>query len=992
MDRTSVKFNEQSVEKGEGPERSEEEVLKEERTSPLKFREIGLIVAYLNKQIEDALNEGDKEKAEALRAKRKTFLDRALTEEAQYELAKAPRFAVEGLSSQIKGALENEEVKKEIQNLIEAEEEENEEGIKKARDQLLEIAEKQNLPLLDDDEFRLIASRVIPPAFHDFFEKHCKFQYVPSADPSVEIENEKIVFTFGDSTLYDKVDNIKIKNQPIRVLKPLRVAEQIGNFLGRLLRPPEGWEKISQKQDVPEKWEDFVGLYCTNRQKAEEVAPEAVEYLNQLFVEASQGRICLREEYEKFATAKEFEPKEIPRVSFLGSLRKFARVAFFPLLSLWHIRNVIYKGVRKVYEEKLIWFDLAMAQRELEEAKLITTRQEHASVRLSRLQVYILTGDKWGARGLLLSLANTSDSHWKYYHLYLAAFDPVYRATKGEQISRESYDFLVRCTRQSAIAGHRYCSKVGEYNRKVLPDGRVVYTRSSQEEWDEAAITDAKELSVRQVLNAAGEAYSHWKAADGRIMEIDELMGVDEPPLAYREGWDGLSESEWPKRKEIFEYGDWADPTLGIPERYRNLAFREIRPTYKIDPDQFALVARLVALTLIRKEGGEVISRYVRDPLAGAEHARAIQKELVGFCLKRLEQYEDWKRRTGQTIEGYERFIKMVNALIQSELTGVAEEIIKNGNEMDRRVLEKYGTPEAIQEAKEARREEASKITAEEPNIRLHRAPEKTVTTYKKVKEAADYLRQDYEESLEKLDIPEELKKWLARKPERILDLLSHPTVTSLEIALEILKVEPDQIAERSNEIKQLAEEIERSADRVLKRYFRENQERLKELIQVCDWVSNNDLVPFLESVERASTSLEIESDQSKVQNLLKKFEDKIKTVKILHGPLMGTEQLQAVGLSDEEVNEIKEGLKQLGLLPKILMPDATDIEKQEARKRISFCADLEEDDPLRLYFILKAHEAALFMKSGAELSTKKESEKPSPTPFEEEGEDVDEN
>ena len=790
--------------------------------------------------------------------------------------ARVSSFEVSGFSTKIKEVAKKPEVKDLLKDIDAAEENRDMATAKTKRAELARHTEE--IPWLDDKDMAELAEQLVPACFHKFFEKHCQLVYDPSGETAMKAptqQGEKLVFSFGKKSLYQEVkfnDGTKAE-----VIKPIKLQFQLGRMLGTLLKTPPNWDevrktiKIQKDKEMPE-WEEFVALCLIDRKRANELSEECVKRFENMLMEfdrmAGEG-IDIKDELEKPGDRAFDDPNDLEEgVNKMGLLRRLL------------FNNRFQTRVREIYREKRIWYDMALSELELEESKLITTRQEHVSDRDKRLKVYLTTGDRSGARGLILADSSTSDSRWWRYHLYLSYFDQKYIHSNGEEITQESYDFLVRCTRTSHQA-KRSGSKPGEYKMVVEKDGTKKFKRMDRAEWNKAAYDEVGKLSSRNVLNTADEAFD-WMQCNGRFMELDETFGGN-APLAFRQRWlQDMESHQWDAKegeKWQFETGNMHSHAVGLPEWLTKNAFNKGREVQKLDPDMLACIARMTATLELSEEASDpkkgdpkksVIGKYIRNPFAGAEHARGIQKELVAFYQQRVLEYKEYRAGGGPAIAGYELFIKMVNDYKRVELAGI-EQYAREGTETDREIIKKLGL---IAKLEEEEAYEVDQVIKDEPNIKLARDAGDTAKKYTEVKrikkqtEKGFFGEKDFIGELDKhgSKIPEELKKWLKKDPSRLLDLLTYPEITSKEVAREILTEEDTNIIDSSGRFISLADRIERDSVPVLTRYFSENRSKILAMIKTAEWIDKNDLKPFLDTLsdsDRLRTELALQKTET---------------------------------------------------------------------------------------------------------------------------------
>jgi hypothetical protein len=227
---------------------------------------------------------------------------------------------------------------------------------------------------------------------------------------------------------------------------------------------------------------------------------------------------------------------------------------------------------------------------------------------------------------------------------------------------------------------HRSGSKPGEYVSTV-ENGRKVYRRISRKDWLNAAAGEVNKHTTRTLMNTTEETFD-WMQHEGRFFELDETFGGKKPE--FFEG----DEEAWKREETAFETNYLEK--INLPD----WLIEKIRGIHKLDADQLAVCARIIAAHELSEEAEEegLIGKIVRAPLRGNEHARTIQKDMVGFYQERVRRYLDWRKtHPNQRIEEYEQFIRLVNEFKKHELKSYVKEIKEVGNKKDLEILRNLG-------------------------------------------------------------------------------------------------------------------------------------------------------------------------------------------------------------------------------------------------------------------------------------------------------------
>ncbi|MBI3261192.1 hypothetical protein HYZ64_02360, partial [Candidatus Berkelbacteria bacterium] len=544
-------------------------------------------------------------------------------------------------------------------------------------------------PILDDDEIRLMVKKVVPAHLREFFEKHCKIEYDPDLkeDQLQVADAGKIVFRFGPRL-------VKLEKQGDKLVPRVdKVMFQLGRMVGGLLTEPSAWSKyvahVRILQNKAPNWEDFVALWLTDPTYAEKIAPEGAKAVKKVIenLKTATSANELRKQLNPEPGVKKFDTKfEFAGENYIG---------------LWGRAITFAEKIRGFREEfsdrawaafreflpykRSDWYERTLVEFEDKEVSKILARDEHVTDRHKRLKTFFENHDEFGARTLIKSMAHTGDSRWWIYHMYLMQFDPLYRKTKGEEISRENYSFIVQNLRISHV-GRRHGTKPGEYAPEPakFPGAPMRIKRISRELWEERARDEIDKRSARDLLAVAQEAYE-WmecEGADGntRNFEIDEVFGdPDNKPLNLGV-WEG-GRDQWQEETNNFlrllneDFIERLNRNTNQP-RFKNGKDKS-QGWFKLDPDQVLMLARLVALNELFRDPkkefrGVNYEGAIRDPF-NSEHFKLAQKRAVTHYSQRAKEYRARLEQGGEHIAAYDRFLEYIDYYKEKELGGVIE-------------------------------------------------------------------------------------------------------------------------------------------------------------------------------------------------------------------------------------------------------------------------------------------------------------------------------
>ncbi|MBI3495526.1 hypothetical protein HY065_02775, partial [Candidatus Berkelbacteria bacterium] len=567
------------------------------------------------------------------------------------------------------------------------------------------------------------------------------------------------------------------------------------------------------------------------------------------------------------------------------------------------------------------------------------------TIRDQRLAIYFAAGDKLSARTYILTVPQTGDQRGYREHYYLHTFDPMYRSSGGEQITKESYDFLMRLHRISNRE-KRHGTRPAEYVPITQPDGLVVYKRISRERFEGDVFDEIEKKTARELNQVAQELYESMVRIGGGHFEIDEKFGAQNAPF-------GMKQEDWEKKRWLYEHKDLRT-TFGThkTEQVYNFA-KGANGWYKLDTDQLMIMARWLAGIEMSKgigpHGRPIDSSKIgrgEDPFT--EHSRLALSEAFNHYAHKLAEYRQYRAEGHDPIPEYERFIHYIEKFKE-------------------KILAKGDTGGALTEQEK----EANTIAETEPVPVLSRAPEETLNKLNKVEGAiedkgtgdkmkpglATKLKREFD--LFAKDIPLAFRNFLRKDLTRLRDLLRHPDELD-DVVVKIYHLEqfldnPDISDERKAQFQAECRQYQQGCYEALvalRPFYLQNRARIDVLEALSNW--RNNFAPFRNKVatvnNKTDVSNELTQTKQKIDQLFKKpYFDEGKKRFVF-------ETYQPMGVIERQVQSLQ------------FLPEESELKETEIYRQLDKRLDepgrnrelKEEDKPRWYYFQLKAYEMAL--------------------------------
>lgn len=374
---------------------------------------------------------------------------------------------------------------------------------------------------------------------------------------------------------------------------------------------------------IEDRWLAFVAIYLADRELAENLSPEGAKELDERFRRATRvAKDKGKPDSKDIEAPKAKSPIDAPDDEYLSVAqaaenRRQNPGAWAgwedPELTNPNIGIVTYinpitgrrmplkiRGVIITYT-KTDWMLRAKADFDNKEVARIVQRDEGIVDRDRRLLGHLRAGERREAFQVLMADSKFADlQNWRL-HAYLAAFDPLYQRTSGEEITELSYNEVIQLRRESNRQ-KRHGTKPTEYEAMRDPEtGLVHYRRMDFGRYLNEVKKEIREKSARMVLNTAQEAF--------------EYMMIDEGAGRYAKPHDRLGE---------YVATGKLSAIIGNRLTQELLAGREgkkpVRDLYELDADQICVMARLIAMAETSRTG---------EPRGLGEHITASQIDAI---------------------------------------------------------------------------------------------------------------------------------------------------------------------------------------------------------------------------------------------------------------------------------------------------------------------------------------------------------------------------
>ena len=292
--------------------------------------------------------------------------------------------------------------------------------------------------------------------------------------------------------------------------------------------------KVIAGEAEDDKTIDFLALYAVDKEAAKRFSEEAFEKARGYFVSlekldrhefaetahATLNRYNNELWQQRFALNKDLQ-KEMARAEVPGDW--VANKLLTPVVGLFSFgkRQAYWRGFYKTD-----WYERAKAELDDKEMARILKRDVHVTIRDQELKQAIQFHDRDSARWLLLADANTSDYMTWRMNLYLYHFDDRFRQTSGKEITKDSFDLLMRLHRIS-YKNKMLGAKPGEYT--LSKDGNYGVLISFEEQVHNA-FEELNKFSARNVMGVADEMWEWMKhLKDGHYIHFEEMLGHGDP-------------------------------------------------------------------------------------------------------------------------------------------------------------------------------------------------------------------------------------------------------------------------------------------------------------------------------------------------------------------------------------------------------------------------------------------------------------------------------
>jgi len=532
--------------------------------------------------------------------------------------------------------------------------------------------EQEKNSVISQEDIRILVGRILAgrPRLKAFFEKYCILEFNPkkeanSPDPKggavitqteekgekkYKIEVDEASF-FSELSTIDKQTNKKIS---IKYLDPTKFAFIIGETISQLIPPSEKIVEALNKNKIKEKinhnsidnWTEFVSLCILDPDKAKEMNSEAfllVEGLLEDFdtrPKVINGKITIEDPRINYNFIYSEKPKSERKRSFMD--RIWDKIGY---------QIVIRRGTD--------WAERAKAEYDQKEMNRITAREEGIVQRDKRLEELIRFKDKNNCRRLILADSATGDiARWRLL-LYAWTFDPIFRATKGERISEETFDLFQRCRRISE-SKRRIGTKPMDYQQD--PETGE-YVRVNSKEYQKEVDEEWAKKTDRESQGTIQETFEHMKVRN-KFVGLDERLG-DNLSNPDSDGW-YVSTGDL---RQILG----SDNAAKFLKDIKSYAQEQGDDNWlsKLEPDQRAAIARFHITATKGSAAGPTGSPAARESNLYGEHVKPITREAFLFYEHDIPPLEESTvREAKELLEtlGQNEPEKLINNASQAEI------------------------------------------------------------------------------------------------------------------------------------------------------------------------------------------------------------------------------------------------------------------------------------------------------------------------------------
>lgn len=630
-----------------------------------------------------------------------------------------------------------------------------------------QISEKEKDIVLDEGQMKLflkdLNDRLGNSGFRNFLEEYCiielntdKEEYdgavtLKPGPKKISIEIDPMSFLEYGQTQYTDESGKLVR---LRRFNPAKAAIQIGRAVGSLIEEPDNWKEVSSKvtifTDRTGSWEDFVGFCIATPEEAKRQFPEAFDHFEKILrnlnydaknvklrkpskdekIDEGKFALDLRTDEEKnnrFFNGIDNDSSLLRRFMFnVGNY--FSRTAeIFKGHGLKRIHLALWQSTFAPFWKRTTWYQRAVAEFEDKETSRIVLQNEGIADRDRELLQLVGSGegnisweDKFKLRTLLMADMKFSDfAQWRI-HTYLQACDEFYRKTKGEMITAESYNFIIRLHRNSQMKkrygtkiceyelveqGNKYTTldpNTGKYVTKIAPER--VYVRKNYAKYQEEMLEEIKSFSPRQILNIEKEVSEYMKVGgsfiDPRRDNYSKQLGGDNP---YGSPTGKL---------DAFLGKGFADRLIG---NYCNRG-----DINKLDVDQIGYLARIISEEAKARKNNDV-GFFDQAPkktfLYGAEHAPS-------HVIEAFENYKEVFLKDDR-LRGYVNYYLSFSGL-EIDRNGVLNLTKKGNTDPDQKTLQSF-YEEKEKENKEEKEEVENEKKAEEIDNEYDNVPDEDV-------------------------------------------------------------------------------------------------------------------------------------------------------------------------------------------------------------------------------------------------------------------------
>ncbi|EKD56625.1 MAG: hypothetical protein ACD_58C00132G0012 [uncultured bacterium] len=484
---------------------------------------------------------------------------------------------------------------------------------------------------LDGEQFKVLLKDIIgnlkSPALKKFIVESCVFDLNITTNDELNIDtnngSDKFLISLSPKAFYEEsqtkiVDKFGIERS-FKFFNAGKVAYLIGQAIGHIFVEPENWKDVKPQIQFTHEgkmgsWEDFVAFCISSPSEAEKLSPAAFKFFRQRLDGLKDKKIPLKKEKQKINTSK-FEldlrtdaEKDhcvdkhdiITKRLVEGTMQKFG-TAKYDKATMWAIK---WSKIKKLLWVETDWDLRAVSELENKEVSRIKARQEGIVDRDKSLrQLLNQGGDNIGAterfmlRTILLADMEFEDFSNERIPIYLQACDYLYRETHGEEITQNSYNFIVRLHRNSNAKGRRgtkpceyrkveigevysfFNPSIGTYSDKVATS--EVYVRKSRHKLMGDVLEEVNTFSGREISSVSKEFLEYLKIED-RHIGIDETWGKNQGKYG-------------PGNQYKSATGNWKNH---LGDSFTNKMFDNYNnrgDIPKLNPDQIAIIARVIA-------------------------------------------------------------------------------------------------------------------------------------------------------------------------------------------------------------------------------------------------------------------------------------------------------------------------------------------------------------------------------------------------------------